>query len=141
MPTGQGVRKDVLPRFCCLPIYLDMAGGIRYDVGYQIKGGIKMNVKISFDKAAVERRGLTPENARQTVKSLFAVHDLPRVSDGEVLIFQDKGHGDDFATMWDVILSLLRADWFRDCAASCVWQDENGEEDVLAQAGKVCEEQ
>ena len=24
-----------------------------------------------------------------------------------------------------------------DCAASCVWQDENGEEDVLAQAGKV----
>ena len=88
-----------------------------------------MNVKISFDKAAVERRGLTLENARRTVKSLFAVHDLPCVSDGEVLAFQDKGHGDDFATMWDVILSLLRADWF--------WQDENGEEDVLAQAGKV----
>ena len=81
-----------------------------------------MNVKISFDKAAVERRGLT----------------LPCVSDGEILVFQDKGHGDDFATMWDVILSLLRADWFRECAASCVWQDENGEEDVLAQAGKVC---
>ena len=100
-----------------------------------------MNVKISFDKAAVERRGLTLENARQTVKSLFAVHDLPCVSDGEVLVFQDKGHGDDFATMWDVILSLLRADWFRECAASCVWQDENGEEDVLAQAEKVCEAQ
>lgn len=43
-----------------------------------------MNVKISFDKAAVGRRGLTLENARQTVKSLFAVHDLPCVSDGEV---------------------------------------------------------
>ena len=37
------------------------------------------------------------------------------------------------------ILSLLRADWFLDCAASCVWQDENGEEDVLAQAGKAGE--
>ena len=72
---------------------------------------------------------------------MFAVHDLPCVSDGEVLVFQDKGHGDDFATMWDVILSLLRADWFLDCTASCVWQDENGEEDVLAQAGKVCEKQ
>jgi len=24
-----------------------------------------------------------------------------------------------------------------DCAASCVWQDEDGEEDVLAQAGKA----
>ena len=63
-----------------------------------------MNVKITFDKAAVKRRGLVLENVRQTVKS-------------------------------------LRADWFRDCAASCVWQDEDGEEDVLAQAGKVCVEQ
>lgn len=53
----------------------------------------------------------------------------------EVLIFQNKG--DDFAAMWDVILSLLRADWFRECAAFCVWLDENGEEDVLAQAGKA----
>lgn len=35
MPMGQDVRKDVLPRFCCLPILLDMAGGIRYDVGYK----------------------------------------------------------------------------------------------------------
>ena len=136
----QGACKDALLHFCCLPILLDMADKIRYDVGYQIKGGIKMNVKISFDKAAVERRGLTLENARQSVKSLFAVHDLPCVPDGEVLVFQDKGHGDDFATMWDVILSLLRADWFRECAASCVWEDENGEEDVLAQAGKVREE-
>ena len=101
---GLGVCKDALLRFCCLPILLDMAGEIRYDVG------------------------------------LFAVHDLPCVPDGEVLVFQDKGHGDDFATMWDVILSLLRADWFRECAASCVWEDENGEEDVLAQAGKVREE-
>ena len=98
-----------------------------------------MNVKITFDKAAVERRGLVLENVRQTVESLFAVHDLPCTSDGEILIFQDKGHGDDFASMWDVILSLLRADWFRECAASCVWQDESGEEDVLGQAGRVCE--
>ena len=91
-----------------------------------------MNVKITFDKAAMQRRGLVLEDVRQTVKSLFAVHDLPCTSGGEILIFQDKGHGDDFASMWDVILSLLRADWFRDCAASCVWQDENSEEDVLA---------
>ena len=34
-------------------------------------------------------------------------------------------------------MALLRSDWFMDCAASCVWQDENGEEDILAQAGKV----
>ena len=56
MPMGQGVCKDAPLRFCCLPILLDMAGKIRYDVDYQIRGGIKMNVKISFDKAAVEQR-------------------------------------------------------------------------------------
>ncbi len=39
--------------------------------------------------------------------------------------------------MWDIILALLRADWFLDCTVSCVWQDEDGEEDVLVQAEKV----
>ena len=72
----------------------------------------------------------------RTVKSLFAAHDLPCTADGDALSFQEKGHGDDFACMWDIILSLLRSDWFMACAA-CVWQDEDGEEDVLAQAGKA----
>ena len=96
-----------------------------------------MNVKISFDTAAVAKRGYTLRDVHQTIKSLFAVHDLLCISDGDVLVFKDKGHGDDFAIMWDIILSLLRADWFIDCAASCVWQDETGEEDILAPAGKV----
>lgn len=93
-----------------------------------------MNVKFSFDKTAVERRGCGREAVRQTVKSLFAAHGFPCISDDGVLAFEDKGHGDDFAIMWDIILSLLRSDWFLDCAASCVWEDENGVEDVLSQA-------
>ena len=40
-----------------------------------------MQVKFSFDKAAVERRGHTLENVHRTVKSLFAVHGLPCVSE------------------------------------------------------------
>ena len=100
-----------------------------------------MTVNFTFDKAAVERRGRTLEDAHRTVKSLFAAHDLPCTADGDALSFMDKGHGDDFACMWDIILSLLRSEWFMDCAASCVWQDEDGEEDVLAQAGKVCDSQ
>ena len=96
-----------------------------------------MTVNFTFDKAAVERRGRTLEDVHRTVKSLFAVHGLPCTADGDALSFKDKGHGDDFACMWDIILSLLRSEWFMDCAASCVWQDEDGEEDVLAQAGKV----
>ena len=96
-----------------------------------------MTVNFTFDKAAVERRGRTLEDVHRTIKSLFAAHDLPCTADGDALSFKDKGHGDDFACMWDIILSLLRSEWFMDCAASCVWQDEDGEEDVLAQAGKV----
>ena len=85
----------------------------------------------------MERRGYTLEGVHRTVKNLFAVHDFPHITDGSVLAFKDKGHGDDFAVMWDIILSLLRSDWFMACAAACVWQDEDGEEDVLAQAGKA----
>lgn len=96
-----------------------------------------MNVKFSFDNAAMERRGCTLEAVQQTIKSLFADHGLPCISDGDTLAFKDRGHGDDFAIMWDIILSLLRSEWFMDCAASCVWQDEDGEEDVLARAGKM----
>ena len=96
-----------------------------------------MRVKFSFDKAAVEQWGRTLEDMHRTVKNLFAVHDLPCVSEDSVLAFMDKGHGDDFAVMWDIILALLRADWFLDCAVSCVWQDEDGEEDILSQVGKI----
>lgn len=96
-----------------------------------------MEVKLSFAKAAVERRSHTLEDMHQTIKSLFAVHGLPCVPDGDTLVFKDNGYGDDFAVMWDIILSLLRSEWFMDCAASCVWQDEDGEEDILAQVGKV----
>ena len=96
-----------------------------------------MQVKFSFDKAAVERRGRTLEDVHRTVKCLFAAHDLPCVSDGNVLAFKDKGHGDDFACMWDIILSLLRTNWFMACAAACIWKDEGSEEDILALAGTV----
>ena len=97
-----------------------------------------MNVKFTFNQAAVERRGYTMGEVHNTIKGLFAAHDLPCTTEGDALTFADKGHGDDFATMWEIIMALLRSDWFMDCAASCVWQDENGEEDVLSQAGKVC---
>lgn len=97
-----------------------------------------MKVRFSFEKTAVERRGYTLEDVHQAVKNLFAVHGLPCIFDGGTLIFEDKGHGDDFAVMWDIILSLLRADWFMECAASCVWQDEDGEEDLLSLTGKGC---
>lgn len=96
-----------------------------------------MQVNFTFDKATVEQRGYMLKDVHRTVKNLFAVHNLPCVSDSDPLSFTDKGRGDDFVVMWDIILSLLHSDWFMDCAAACVWQDEDGEEDILSQAGKV----
>ena len=96
-----------------------------------------MNVKFSFDEAMVKRRGFMLEDVHQTIKGLFTAHDFPCVFEGDVLSCTGKGHGDDFSIMWDIILSLLRSDWFMECAASCVWQDEDGEEDILSQARKA----
>ncbi len=96
-----------------------------------------MNVKFSFAKVAVERLGFTLEDVHRTIKNLFTAHDFPCVTEGDVLSFTGKGHGNDFAVMWDIILSLLRSGWFMECAASCVWQDEDGEEDILVQARKA----
>lgn len=48
-----------------------------------------MQVNFTFDKAAVERRGRTLEDVHRTVKSLFAVHDLPCTADDDALSFKD----------------------------------------------------
>lgn len=101
------------------------------------EGIAEWNVKFPFDNASVERRGCMLETVRQMIKNLFAAHGLPCVSGGDALAFRDKGHDDDFTTMWDIILSLLRSNWFLDCAASCIWLDEDGEGDILAQVGKA----
>ena len=48
-----------------------------------------MQVNFTFDKAAVARRGRTLEDVHRTVKSLFAVHDLPCTADDDALSFKD----------------------------------------------------
>ena len=89
-----------------------------------------MKVRFSFDKAAVEQRGYRLEDVHRTVKNLFVAHNLPCIADGSTLAFENKDHGDDFVVMWDIILSLLRSEWFVYCVASCVWKDEDGEKDI-----------
>ena len=40
-----------------------------------------MNVKFSFDRVAVDRRGFTLEDVYRTIKNLFAAHGFPCISD------------------------------------------------------------
>ena len=99
-----------------------------------------MRVDMTFDQQKVERQGYTLAAVRQTVQKNFAAHGLHCVQNGPVLSCADCGSADDFADLWAVIIALLRTEWFPALAASCVWQDDNGDqEDVLAQAGKLQE--
>ena len=96
-----------------------------------------MKVVFTFDKAATEAAGLCLDDVRHTVKKLFTERGLTCIEDGAKLAFEDVGREDDYADMWIVILGLLRSEWFIKAASSCLWEDEDGEEDVLAQAWKV----
>lgn len=97
-----------------------------------------MRVDMTFDQRKVEQQGYTLDAVRQTVQKSFAVHGLRCVQNGPVLSCTDCGNADDFANLWTVIMALLRTEWFPILASSCVWQDDNGDqEDVLAQAGKL----
>ena len=99
---------------------------------------IQMRADMTFDQQKVEQQGYTLDAVRQTVQKNFAVHGLRCVQNGPVLSCTDCGNADDFANLWTVIMALLRTEWFPILASSCVWQDDNGDqEDVLAQAGKL----
>ena len=97
-----------------------------------------MRVEMTFDDAAIAAHGYTHDSIIGTVKAAFAKHSLPCVSDSNVLVFADAGEEEDYANMWNLIIALLRRDWFVDCAASCVFiDDDDSEEDVLCQAWKA----
>lgn len=94
-----------------------------------------MKVEITFNDTAIKDNGIRKTDIYHTIKNAFAKHDLPCLSDGNVLAFGDKCREDDYAYMWNVIKSLMISDWFLKCAASCNFiDDENTEEDVLSQA-------
>ena len=96
-----------------------------------------MKIVFKFDRVASNKAGLRVEDVRHTIKKLFAEYGLPCVADGEDLAFQDAGREDDYADMWHIIIGLLKSEWFVSSASSCIWQDEDGEEDVLSQAWKA----
>lgn len=96
-----------------------------------------MRVEMTFDPAAVPE-GYRIGDVYHTITGEFAKYGLRCCSDGEVLAFEDNGCEDDYAYMWNAVISLLKSKWFVDCATSCsFFDDDESEEDVLAQAWKV----
>lgn len=91
-----------------------------------------------FDKDKVEQKGYTLDTIYSTIKKNFAAQGLCCVSDRDTLAFTDSGGVNDFASMWSIIMALLRTPWFVPFSTSCTWYDDDGsEEDVLSQAWKV----
>mgnify|MGYP000067962896 FL=1 len=99
--------------------------------------GASMRVEIAFRADALEQRGYSLEHARQVVQRAFEQAGLCCTANCDGLTSYGQGAGD-FACLWRVIMALLRSDWFPDCAAKCLWYDEDGTvEDLLAQAWKM----
>lgn len=97
-----------------------------------------MKTTMTFDEGKVRANGYQMADIYGTIKTEFTKHGLRCTSEGEVLAFEDNGHEDDYAYMWNVIMSLLKSNWFVACASSCVfYDDDDTEEDVLSQAWKV----
>ena len=104
-----------------------------------------MRKQITFDlsQEALEAHYPRGERAQSEYHYRKAYQDIRRFMEKQGFMWRQNSvyvSEAPMTTMDIVLLSLLRADWFRECAASCVWEDENGEEDVLTQAGKVREE-
>ena len=97
-----------------------------------------MKVEMTFDDAAIEALGHQRADVARTLQSAFGRRGLRCTSDGEGLTFADAGHEGDYAQMWMLLIHLLQTDWFVQCAASCVFfDDDDSEEDVLAQATEI----
>ncbi len=98
-----------------------------------------MRVEMTFDPAKVAEipGNYTMKDVYHSVKEMFAKKGLPCISEDEVLSFGDTGSEHDFARTWNILFSLIRSDWFIQCATSCVFVDEDEYEDVLNQADKI----
>lgn len=98
------------------------------------EGVLAMEVRMTFNDTAIQAGGYRKEDIYYTIKSAFAQHGIHCTSDGDVLAFEDSGHEDDYANMWNVIKCLMVSGWYLACAASCDFIDDGEIEDVLAQA-------
>lgn len=96
-----------------------------------------MRVEMTFDDAAIQISGFKRIDIYNVIKKQFFARGLICSSEADILTFTDAGNENDFANIWVILLNLLKTDWFENCASSCIFYDEDEEEDVLSQAWKV----
>lgn len=99
-----------------------------------------MKFVITFNDYILQKSKNDILDVQYTIKNELSKYDLPCILDDKILSFRDRGREDDFANMWNIITSLMKSNWFLECASSCVFYDDDGTvEDVLSQAWKFSE--
>lgn len=94
---------------------------------------MSMQVKFTFSADLMEKNNIDRNDVYYTLKNHFSQRGLVCISENDVLAFGDTGKEDDFGNMWAIIVGLIRCDWFDKCASSCVFIEDDYEEDVLIQ--------
>ncbi len=93
-----------------------------------------MRVEFAFDEKALRENNISLEKVVSNLKANFSTYNLPCVSDGVVLAFEDTGDKNDYARIWNLIIGYLKTDWFLKYAIKCnfyEYDDNEYFEDVL----------
>jgi hypothetical protein len=96
-----------------------------------------MQVKFTFNDDLLIKNGYNRQDIYYTLKKNFKSRGLKCVSENENLIFEDTGKENDYGNMWAIIIGLIKSDWFDKCASSCVFVEDDIEEDILVQIPKL----
>lgn len=96
-----------------------------------------LQVRFTFSDELMDANKIEREDVYYTLKKHFTQRGLVCVSEDEVLAFKDTGKEDDYGNMWAIIIGLIKSDWFTKCASSCVFTEDDEEEDVLSQVPRL----
>lgn len=98
---------------------------------------MSLQVRFTFSDELLEKNGFKRESVYYTIKENYEKKGIVCISDDDVLAFEDTGKKDDYANIWNTIMSLIAGDWFYKCVSSCDFIENGDVEDVYAQIPKL----
>ena len=93
-----------------------------------------MKVEIVLDEDKIKAEGeYEVDEIKRCVCVPFEEKGLRRLETGDrTIVFCDKNRDNDYAWLWRANLILVDEDWFVRYVKKWIWEDEDGQEDVIA---------